>query len=154
VVPGVTAGIGPAYAGIPGYPPGDGQLGGVRSTGHDDPAKPRVSGSTGRLWLASPARWSSTWAVRQLPEIARRLIDGGRSAQEPAALVQRGTWPDQRAVLGTLATIAELAESERIRAPTVTVFGAVAVAGESRWPGSSRRPLHGVRVAVTARRAQ
>lgn len=152
VVPGVTAGIaGPAYAGIP-VTHREMASSVAFVTGHEDPAKPESALDWAAL-AGFPGTLVIYMGVRQLPEIARRLIDGGRSAQEPAALVQRGTWPDQRAVLGTLATIAELAESERIRAPTVTVFGAVASLRESlAW--LERRPLHGVRVAVTRARAQ
>ena len=55
--------------------------------------------------------------VRQLPHIAAPLIEAGRPPREPAAIVERGTLPDQRAVTGTLATIAERAQSQEIRAP-------------------------------------
>ena len=45
--------------------------------------------------------------VRQLPQIAASLIAAGRAADEPVAVVERGTLPDQRTVTGTLETIAE-----------------------------------------------
>ena len=34
--------------------------------------------------------------VRQLPRIAEQLVAHGRAADEPAAIVERGTLPDQR----------------------------------------------------------
>lgn len=152
VVPGVTAGIaGPAYAGIP-VTHREMASSVAFITGHEDPSKPE-SALDWEALAVFPGTLIIYMGVRQLPVIAQRLIEGGRSPGEPAALVQRGTWPDQRAVVGTLATIAELGRRERIRAPTVAVFGAVASLRESlAW--LERRPLHGVRVAVTRARAQ
>ena len=63
-------------------------------------------------------------------EIAASLIAAGRPASEPAAVVEAGTLPGQRTVRGTLATIAEAAADERIRAPAITVVGAVAALAE------------------------
>jgi uroporphyrinogen III methyltransferase/synthase len=152
VVPGVTAGIaGPAYAGIP-VTHRDLASSVAFVTGHEDPAKPQSALDWSALALF-PGTLVVYMGVRQLPLITKRLIEGGRSPAEPAALVQRGTWPGQRAVVGTLATLAELAERERIRAPTVAVFGAVAALRDQlAW--FERRPLHGVSVAVTRARAQ
>jgi uroporphyrinogen III methyltransferase/synthase len=152
VVPGVTAGIaGPAYAGIP-VTHREMASSVAFVTGHEDPAKPE-SALDWRALAGFPGTLVIYMGVRQLPAITARLIDGGRPAGQPAALVQRGTWPDQRAVVGTLASIAEVAERERIRAPTVAVFGAVAGLRDSlAW--FERRPLHGVTVAVTRARAQ
>ena len=41
--------------------------------------------------------------VRRLDRIASQLVAGGRPESEPVAIVQRGTFPDQRTVTGTLA---------------------------------------------------
>jgi uroporphyrinogen III methyltransferase/synthase len=152
VVPGVTAGVaGPAYAGIP-VTHREMSSAVAFVTGHEDPTKPE-SALDWRALAAFPGTVVVYMGVRQLPAITARLIEGGRPADEPAALVQRGTWPDQRAVVGTLDTLAELAERERIRAPTVAVFGAVAALRDSlAW--FERRPLCGVTVAVTRARAQ
>jgi uroporphyrinogen III methyltransferase/synthase len=152
VVPGVTAGIaGPAYAGIP-VTHREMASSVAFITGHEDPAKPE-SALDWRALGAFPGTLVIYMGVRQLPAITERLIEAGRSPAEPAALVQRGTWPDQRAVVGTLQTISGLAVQARIRAPTVAVFGAVAGLRESlAW--FELRPLHGFTIAVTRARAQ
>jgi uroporphyrinogen III methyltransferase/synthase len=152
VVPGVTAGIAaPAYAGIP-VTHREAASSVAFLTGHEDPEKV----DSALDWEAL-ARFPGTlivyMGVRQLEAIAARLIAAGRSPQEPAALVQRGTLPGQRAVLGTLATIAKLAADEQIRAPTIAIFGPVAALRE-RLAWLESRPLHGVTVAVTRARAQ
>jgi uroporphyrinogen III methyltransferase/synthase len=91
--------------------------------------------------------------VSQLERIATSLIAAGRPASQPVAIVERGTLPDQRTVTGTLQTIAELAQRERVEAPAITIVGAVAGLAESlRW--LPPRPLAGRSVAVTRARAQ
>jgi uroporphyrinogen III methyltransferase/synthase len=78
---------------------------------------------------------------------------GGRSGTEPAAVIQRGTLPDQRVVSGTLETIAGAAAAAEVKAPAISVFGPVAaLRSELHWFES--RPLGGRTVAVTRARAQ
>jgi uroporphyrinogen III methyltransferase / synthase len=91
--------------------------------------------------------------VRQLPRIAASLIAAGRSAAEPAAVVERGTLPDQRAITGTLGTIAERVREADVRPPSITVIGPVAELAE-RLEWQPPRPLSGLTVAVTRARAQ
>ncbi|HWD69013.1 MAG TPA: uroporphyrinogen-III C-methyltransferase [Solirubrobacteraceae bacterium] len=152
VVPGVTAGIAaPAYAGIP-VTHRDAASSVAFLTGHEDPRKPD-SALDWRALAAFPGTLIVYMGVRQLEGITRRLIDGGRAPEEPAALVQRGTFPGQRSVQGTLATIAQVAADNQIKAPAIAVFGPVA-ALHDRLGWLERRPLHGVTVAVTRAREQ
>jgi uroporphyrinogen III methyltransferase/synthase len=152
VVPGVTSGIAaPAYAGVP-VTHRDGASAVAFVTGHEDPGKPE-SALDWKALAAFPGTLVVYMGVRQLESITTALIAGGRSASEPAALVQRGTLPGQRAVLGTVSTIAQLAIDQQIKAPTIAVFGAVAQLRE-RLAWLERRPLHGITVAVTRARAQ
>jgi uroporphyrinogen III methyltransferase/synthase len=152
VVPGVTAGVAAAaYAGIPVTHRGLASAVAFL-TGHEDPDKPD-SALDWRALAAFPGTLVFYMGVRQLESITAKLLDGGRAADEPAALVQRGTLPDQRAVVGTLQTIAELAVEHEIRAPAIAIFGAVASMREQlKWFES--RPLAGTTVAVTRARAQ
>jgi uroporphyrinogen III methyltransferase/synthase len=117
-------------------------------TGHEDPEKPESAID----WEAL-ARFPGTlvfyMGVRNLPRIAERLVASGRDPGEPAAVVSRGTLPDQRSVTGTLADIADLAAE--LEAPAVTVVGPVAGLDLSWLEG---RRLHGEVVAVTRARAQ
>jgi uroporphyrinogen III methyltransferase/synthase len=67
--------------------------------------------------------------------------------------VERGTLPGQRTLLATLHDVAERAAAEQIRAPAITLVGAVARLREQlAW--LEARPLHGRTVAVTRARAQ
>jgi uroporphyrinogen III methyltransferase/synthase len=152
VVPGVTAGVaGPAYAGIP-VTHRDAASAVAFVTGHEDPSKPS-SALDWRALAAFPGTLVFYMGVRQLAPIASRLVSGGRSSSEPAAVVERGTLPDQRVVMGTLETIASVAADAGVRAPAVVVVGAVAALRE-RLSWFESRPLAGVSVAVTRARAQ
>jgi uroporphyrinogen III methyltransferase / synthase len=152
VVPGVTAGVAAAaYAGIP-VTHRDRASAVALVTGHEDPDKPESTIDWPAL-AAFPGTLVFYMGVRQLPRIAERLIAGGRAADEPAAVIERGTLPGQRTVLATLATIAERAAAEGVRPPSITLVGPVAALREQlRW--FEDRPLAGKRVAVTRARAQ
>jgi uroporphyrinogen III methyltransferase / synthase len=150
VVPGVTAGVAaPAYAGIP-VTHRDAASAVAFVTGHEDPGKPS-SALDWEALAAFPGTVVVYMGVRQLARIAERLLAGGREADEPAAVIERGTFPEQRVVSGTLRTIAARAAAESIRAPAIAVFGPVA-RSDLQW--FEAPPLTGVTVAVTRARAQ
>ena len=94
--------------------------------------------STGPRWPRFPGTLVFYMGVRALPRIAERLVAGGRSPDEPVAVVERGTLPGQRTLLATLADVAERAAEEGIRAPGdhARRAGRRACASSSR--GSSR----------------
>ena len=152
VVPGITAGVAaPAYAGIP-VTHRELASGVAFVTGHEDPAKPETALDWPAL-AAFPGTLVFYMGVRALPRIAERLVTGGRAAEEPVAVVERGTLPGQRTLLATLADVADRAAEAGIRAPAVTLVGPVAALREQlAW--LERRPLHGVSVAVTRARPQ
>lgn len=150
IVPGVTAGVAvPAYAGIP-VTHREHSSAVAFVTGHEDPAKPE-SALDWEALAVFPGTLVVYMGLRQLPLIAERLRVGGRSAAEPAAVIERGTFPDQRAVIATLGTIADAAAGAR--APAISVFGPVAALAD-RLSWLPVRPLAGLAVAVTRARAQ
>jgi uroporphyrinogen III methyltransferase/synthase len=152
VVPAVTAGIAaPAYAGIP-VTHREAASAVAFLTGHEDPSKPE-SVLDWKALAAFPGTLCVYMGVRQLPGISAKLIEGGRSADEPAALIQRGTYPSQRVVVATLGSLAEVAREQKFGAPAIALFGPVAALRE-RIAWIERRPLHGKSVAVTRARAQ
>jgi uroporphyrinogen III methyltransferase/synthase len=91
--------------------------------------------------------------VKGLPHIAAALVDGGLAADTPAAAVQWGTYPRQRVVTATLATLAEEVAAQELGAPVITVIGrAVSLRETIAW--FDRRPLFDRRVIVTRAEAQ
>ena len=152
VVPGVTAGVGaPAYAGIP-VTHREQASAVAFVTAHEDPDKPESALDWAAL-AAFPGTLVFYMGVRALPDVAAALIREGRAADEPAAVVERGTLPGQRTVTGPLEEIASLAREAGIGPPAVTVVGPAAAMRE-RLAWIERAPLHGKRVAVTRARAQ
>jgi uroporphyrinogen III methyltransferase/synthase len=152
VVPGVTAGVAAtAYAGIP-VTHRDDASAVAFVTGHEDPHKEESAID----WPAL-ARFPGTlvfyMGVKRLARNAESLIAAGRDPGEPAAAIERGTWPGQRTISATLGTIAEAVGREAVKAPALIVVGEVARRREQlEW--LERRPLHGRRVVVTRARAQ
>jgi uroporphyrinogen III methyltransferase / synthase len=152
VVPGVTAGVAaPAYAGIP-VTHRDAASAVAFVTGHEDPEKP----DTALDWsaLASfPGTLVLYMGVGRLEQIAQRLMESGRSADEPTAVIERGTLPGQCTVTSTLGEIAQAVTDAGIRPPAITLVGPVAKLREPlQW--LERRPLFGRSVVVTRARAQ
>jgi uroporphyrinogen III methyltransferase / synthase len=152
VVPGVTAGVAAtAYAGIP-VTHRDDASAVAFVTGHEDPEKAETALDWDAL-AAFPGTLVFYMGVKRLGDNAAALIAGGRDPGEPAAAIERGTWPGQRTVTATLGTIAASVEREAIGAPALIVIGAVAARREAlAW--LERRPLHGRTVVVTRARAQ
>jgi uroporphyrinogen III methyltransferase/synthase len=151
VVPGVTSAVAAAAcAGIP-LTHRRWASSALLATGHEDPRSP------GRLRWPEIAAAADTlvflMALRRLPALLRRLVRHGRPASTPAALIERGTWPCQRVIEGTLATLAARARAARARPPALLVAGEV-VRLRRRIAWFERRPLWGLRVLVTRARAQ
>ena len=165
VVPGITAGVAAsAYAGIP-VTHRDAASAVAFVTGHQAPEKDLERAAAGEDaerphsdvdWhglAAFPGTLVFYMGVRNLPLIADALIAAGRDPAEPAAVVRRGTLPDQQTVTAPLADIAERVSEAGLKAPAITVIGpAVGLRDTLAW--IERRPLHGKRVAVTRARAQ
>src|SRR5437762_2117723 len=137
--PGLTAGVAaPAYAGIP-VTHRDDASAVAFVTGHEDPGKDESAIDWAAV-AAFPGTLVFYMGVRNLASIAERLVAAGRAPDEPVAVVERGTLPEQRSVAGALADIAARVESAGLRAPAITVVGPVARLGEAlAW--AERRPL-------------
>ncbi len=63
--------------------------------------------------------------LARLEETAARLVACGRSPSTPVAVVERATTPEERVVVGTLATIAALARAAKIEPPAIAIVGEV-----------------------------
>ncbi|MFL0809178.1 MAG: siroheme synthase CysG [Agarilytica sp.] len=63
--------------------------------------------------------------LKGLPKICQNLIAHGKSAETPAALVERGTLPNQEIHIGTLATLPASIKNKEVHAPTLLIIGKV-----------------------------
>jgi len=152
VVPGITAAVaGPAYAGIP-VTHRDLTSTFALITGHEDPTKEESS-----IDWAKVATGIGTIAfymgVKNLPRIVQKLVDNGRSADTPVAVIRWGTKAEQRTVVGTLQDIVQKVRDAKIAAPAITIVGEVVKLREHlNWFES--RPLFGKKIVVTRSRQQ
>lgn len=60
-----------------------------------------------------------------LPMLCARLIEHGRDARTPAAIIQQCTLPQQRALRGTLASLPAQVAAAGLHAPTLIIIGEV-----------------------------
>jgi siroheme synthase len=67
--------------------------------------------------------------LERLERLCAGLVAAGLPASTPAAVVSRGTLPDQESVSGTLGDIAELAAA--LESPALVVVGEVVAVGAS-----------------------
>ncbi len=122
VVPGITAASGCAcYAGIP--------------LTHRDYSQ-SVRFVTGHLKSDAPnLKWGEFVDKKQtlvfymglagLNRICARLIQHGKDPETPAALIEKGTLPDQRIHIGSIETLPSVIEGKEIHAPTLLIIGDV-----------------------------
>lgn len=151
-VPGISSSIaGPAYAGIPvTHRDHCSQL--TIFTGHERPDKDGSSIDYQQI-AEAPGTKVMLMGVERLPIITKSIIDAGGDPDLPVALVRWATTGQHRTIVGTLATIADIAEREDFKAPAVAVFGTVVNCREKlNW--FENRPLRGKRVVVTRTRKQ
>jgi uroporphyrin-III C-methyltransferase/precorrin-2 dehydrogenase/sirohydrochlorin ferrochelatase len=131
VVPGITAASGcSAYAGIP--------------LTHRDYAQ-SVRFLTGHLKEGSPELpWNELVYQNQtlvlymglvgLESICEKLIAHGQRPDMPVALISKGTTPEQKVLVGTLADIASKVAEHHIQAPTLTIIGdVVSLRDQLQW---------------------
>lgn len=69
---------------------------------------------------ASMAIYLSTGMLEELTE---RLMQGGYSESTPAAIVYKATWPEEKVVLGTVASLSAMAEENNITKTALILVG-------------------------------
>ena len=60
-----------------------------------------------------------------LEELSRRLIEGGYTADTPAAIVYKATWEDQKTFVCTVGTLAQTAKENNITKTALMIIGDV-----------------------------
>lgn len=132
IVPGITSGIAaPAYAGIP-VTHRELSSSFAIITGH------MREGKDDSIQWESIAKGIDTVAiymgVGNLPYIRRQLLKYGRDEKTPVAIVNWGTFANQKTVTGTLANIVEVAQQESIQNPSMIIVGEVVALREKiQW---------------------
>lgn len=152
VVPGITAGVAaPAYAGIP-VTHRDHTTSVCFITGHEDPTKEK-SGHDWSVYGRSTSTLVFYMGVKNLPMIAENLMNNGRAADTPVALVRWGTRCNQQSMVSTLENVAEDAAAQGFKAPSIIIVGGVcSLHDKLTW--FEKKPMLGKGVVVTRAREQ
>jgi len=123
ICPGITAASGcTTYAGIPLTHRGVAQ-GCTFITGHI-----QNNGQLNLPWDSLACKSQTVvfyMGINTLPKITEELVKHGRSADTPAALIRRGTQPEQQVYRGHIGNLSELVEKHKITPPTLIIIGDV-----------------------------
>jgi uroporphyrinogen III methyltransferase/synthase len=147
VVPGISSAVAvPAYAGIP--------------LTHREYASSFivVPGNEASTKSVSSIDWSSLakcrgtivflMAIKNIENVARRLMAHGKPPETPVAVIRWGTRADQKTVTGTLIEISSVIKDREIKPPAVIVVGdVVKLRDKLEW--FEKKPMFGQRVLVT-----
>ncbi|MBF0185132.1 MAG: uroporphyrinogen-III C-methyltransferase [Magnetococcales bacterium] len=133
IIPGLTSGIaGPAYAGIPiTHRAVNANVAFI--TGHESAENNGFR--DGEEELSSRLDWESIartfpvlvlyMAMKNLAQVSKRLIAGGRSPETPVALIQWATTPQQRTLVTSLGRVNEDVATCQMKPPVIIVVGEV-----------------------------
>ena len=123
IVPGVSSALAaPAAAGIP-VTHRDCACSLAVVTGHE-----REGACEDRIDWAALAHIDTLvvlMGVHSLERIAACLVARGKAPDTPAALIESATWEQQRTVVATLGTIAQVAQQQKVQPPATLVIGQV-----------------------------
>lgn len=124
IIPGITAGIGGmAYAGIP-LTHRDVNQAVTLLTGHDQSGLTPSAFDWDAIAKATPVI-VMYMAMKHLDQIAQKLIAGGRSGDEPVAVITRASLPDQNVLETTLSRAASDVAASDLEPPAIVCVGDV-----------------------------
>ena len=153
VVPGITSAVAcAAYAGIP-----------LTHRDHSQSVRFVTAHCRSSLdtldWVALAQEQQTLtvyMGVGELASLQARLIEHGRAATTPFALIENGSRAEQRVVIGTLANLTERASAHAVGSPALLILGEVAALAQSlAWFGQPPlgATVHDIRAAATGRRS-
>lgn len=152
VVPGITSAISvPAYAGIPVTHRGIATSFAV-ITGHEDPTKAESNMKWDKLATAVDTL-VFLMGVENLPHITSKLIEHGRPADTPAAVIRWGTKPEQEVLVTTVGRAAGDVAAKGLKPPAIFIVGEV-VTLRDKLAWFDNKPMFGKKVLVTRAREQ
>ena len=145
-IPGITSAISvPAYCGIP-VTHRDFCSSLHIVTGHQRAGVPLSIPF--RALIETKATLVFLMGVTALPQIMKGLLENGMDPQMPAAVLEKGTTPNQRPILSTVSGLTQAAREAKVQSPAIIVVGKVC----SLSPGFDwfdRLALKGKKIIVT-----
>jgi len=124
IIPGITSGIGSAtYAGIP-LTHRKFASSVVFVTGHEDFEKSKEAVRWKRL-AKSTDTIVIMMGLSRIGIICKQLSSGGMDKKTPVAVIQNGTTPKQKMIIGTVSNIAQKVTRAKIEPPSIIIIGKV-----------------------------
>jgi uroporphyrinogen III methyltransferase/synthase len=91
--------------------------------------------------------------IRNLPTIVSHLLSAGKDKRTPVAVIEQGTTPKQRTVVGTLEDIQQRVQEEKIHPPSIIIIGnTVPLHTSISW--FDKRPLWNKTILITRTKDQ
>ena len=147
IIPGITAGL--AAADYSGIFLTDRQYSSqvIFVTGHEADGK-----EEGNIDFELLAKFTGSivfyMGVGGLGQIANRLIENGKAADTPTAVITNATLPSQRLVKAPLDQIATECERQKVKAPAMIIIGQAAES-DARFNWFMNQPLFGQNIVIT-----
>lgn len=147
IVSGVTAAT--AAAGYAGFPITHRQISSAVAfvTGHEDPQREK-SHLNYQALADFPGTLVFYMGLARLKELCSELIESGKPADTPAAVVCRVSLPSQKVVTATLSTLADKVFQAALRPPSLVIVGDC-VPKRDRFSWFEKLPLFGISVGIT-----
>jgi len=147
-IPGITAGIGAsAYAGIP-VTHRNLVTKCIFITAHEDPTKEASQNDWKEIARLTNTTIVIYMGVSNAPAVSEVLIQNGMDASMPVAIIENGTYTNQRTITTTLIGVDEAIKSNNIKPPSLFVISpSVSIKEQIDW--FETKPLFGQRIAAT-----
>lgn len=124
IIPGITSGIGSAtYSGIP-LTHRKIASSVVFVTGHEDLLKSQEKVKWKKL-ANSVDTIVIMMGLSRIGIICKQLIQGGLKKTTPVAVIQNGTTPKQKMIIGNVSNISKLVKQKKIKSPSIIIIGKV-----------------------------
>ncbi len=145
IIPGITSPISvPAYAGIPV------SYRGINTSFHIFTGHTKKGGGWIDFETVSKLKGTLVFlmGVKNLPQIVQGLVENGKDAETPTAIIESGSTTKQRTVSGTLGSIVDLAKEKSVVPPSIIVVGEVVSLREKlKW--FEKKKFFGKNILVT-----
>lgn len=147
IVPGITAAVAAgAYAGIP-FTHREDASAVAFITGHEDPRKAEPALDWPAL-ASFPGTLVFYMGLHRLRAIVEALVQAGKPAGTPAAVVCRASTPEQRTVTAPLADLPDAVQAAGLAPPSLIVIGE-SVRRRDAIAWYEQRPLFGLHIGIT-----
>jgi len=152
IIPGVSSvSAAPSYAGIP-LTHRDHNSSFLVATGHEDPKKSKSN--LPWRYMSEVGTLVFLMGLGNIKKNMKKLMENGKSPSTPAAVISRGTYANQKTIIGTIENIASRVDKDnQVTSPAVIIIGdVIKLRDKINW--YEKKPLFTKKVIVTRAKKQ